>query len=174
MEKIDDIQEEEFVKQKYARDDEAPVPWSIENLNGSPSTGRSPALFYELKKFSVFKKVFKLNGLRFPEYLMVSSNHYHMQWTMDKTLRRLKNVIVVMEWSPNALQGHTIATKALSNTVDDVKEWSLSDAPNADVDNALRRCFTLFDTDSDGILSNDDVSRVSGRSISSFFYDSAL
>jgi hypothetical protein len=41
--------------------------------------------------------------LRFPEYMWVSRNHFHLEWTWRKTLRRLKNVIVVLEWQVTPL-----------------------------------------------------------------------
>jgi hypothetical protein len=118
-----------------------------------------------MSKFTVFKKILSPQGLTFPDYLLVSSNHYHMQWTMDKTLRRLKNVIVVMEWSPMPHHGGAVATKAMSRTVDGIKEWSRSDNVNPEIDSALRRCFSLFDTDSDGTLMADDLDRVRSHQI---------
>jgi hypothetical protein len=41
------------------------------------------------------------NTLHFPEFLWISKNHYDLRWTVNRTLRRLKNVIVVMEYEPS-------------------------------------------------------------------------
>lgn len=38
--------------------------------------------------------------IAFPEYLYLSNNHYKAGWSWN-TFRRLKNVIVVMEWIPD-------------------------------------------------------------------------
>ena len=99
-EKVDEIEEEEFIKQKYARDEEEPSAWEIDQLQYGPTKGHLG--FYPLSTFSVFKNIVRVNEtLKFPEFLWVSKNHYNLSWTMNRTLRRLKNVICILEWDPS-------------------------------------------------------------------------
>lgn len=62
--------------------------------------------FYPLSRFAVLPKLSNINPtpLKFPEYMLISKNHFKPKWL--KTHRRLKNVIVNMEWVPdiNALE----------------------------------------------------------------------
>jgi hypothetical protein len=89
---------------KYARDDEDPVPWSIEDLVNTPEDGSMG--FYPLSKFSIFLNMMRSNDtLHFPEYLWVSRNHYQLAWKFNRSRRRLKNVIVIMEWTPTHVRG---------------------------------------------------------------------
>jgi hypothetical protein len=68
---VDELEEEEFVKQKYSRDDEDPVPWAVDQLQFSPSKGKFG--FYPLAQFSVFQNYTKANEtLKFPEFLWIS------------------------------------------------------------------------------------------------------
>ena len=39
-------------------------------------------------------------ALAFPPYLLMSENHFHRVWTLTAH-RRLKNVVVVLEWLPD-------------------------------------------------------------------------
>lgn len=58
-----------------------------------------------MNKFAVFKNLIRANEvLQFPEFLLISRNHFHLEWMMRRTMRRLKNVVVVMEWLPADLQ----------------------------------------------------------------------
>jgi hypothetical protein len=57
--------------------------------------------FYPASEFSVKNYVFgKPVKLQFPDYLLVSNNYYKKMWGM-KTHRRLKNVIVTMDFVPS-------------------------------------------------------------------------
>uniref|UniRef100_A0A0G4IG68 ubiquitinyl hydrolase 1 n=1 Tax=Chromera velia CCMP2878 TaxID=1169474 RepID=A0A0G4IG68_9ALVE len=117
---------EESAPIKWSRKDEDSRPWAFDLLRQHPpkapegvrallerekekgedpegqggSSGSIP--FYPLSEFAVVKKLgAKPRGLTFPEYLWISSNHFKPQWSwLAASLRRLKNVIVVMEWTP--------------------------------------------------------------------------
>ena len=103
-EKIEEPEEEEFVKQKYSREDEESVSWDIEMLKTDPMKSKELG-FYKMNNFAVFKNLIRPNEvLKFPEFLLVSKNHFRLEWMLRRTMRRLKNVVVVMEWSPAALQ----------------------------------------------------------------------
>ncbi len=61
------------------------------------SPGEHP--FYALKDF----KLRHQEPLVFPDALLVSSNYFNPQWT---GLRRVKNVVMVMEYAPSASPTH--------------------------------------------------------------------
>ena len=57
--------------------------------------------FYEATQFSVKNYVFSKGlSLELPDYLMISRNYYDKKWSL-KTHRRLKNVIVLMDFFPS-------------------------------------------------------------------------
>ena len=59
-----------------------------------------------MSSFGVPKKLFEdIKTIHFPSYMYVSRNYYRSEWSM-KTHRRLKNVIIALEWIPdiNAVQ----------------------------------------------------------------------
>lgn len=131
-EKIEELEDEEFTRQKYSRDDEDPIPWAVEDL--SQGTLKNAQLgFYGLNKFSIFKNVIRADDtLNFPEFLYVSRNHFQREWVLRRTLRRVKNVIIVMEWNPRVLSKDGAKAPSVNLT-----------APDYDI--PLRRCFAMFD-----------------------------
>jgi hypothetical protein len=97
-----------------------------------------------------------IEPLPFPPYMLMSDNHYATRW-WSKSHRRLKNVIVVMEWIPaaeqlvmehSALGTLTAATVTADKSVIARQEERLLDA------------FNLFDSRRAGKLSGDDVADV--------------
>lgn len=147
------MEEEEFVNKKFVRDDEDPVPWPIEELAKYPL--KSHTGFYPLSQFSVFQNYSKSNEtLHFPEFLFVSRNHYHMAWTMNRTYRRLKNVIILFEYEPSMKE--IIPPNAMQGVVSAVSNGQFTPAQEA----LLLRCFNMFDVDEDGKLTLEDISRV--------------
>jgi Ca2+-binding EF-hand superfamily protein len=57
--------------------------------------------FYPASEFSVKNYIFgKPSKLEFPDYLLISRNYYEKQWSL-KTHRRLKNIIVTMDFVPS-------------------------------------------------------------------------
>eukprot|EP00397_Hematodinium_sp_SG-2012_P000034 GEMP01000034.1.p1 GENE.GEMP01000034.1~~GEMP01000034.1.p1 ORF type:complete len:2592 (+),score=768.95 GEMP01000034.1:4628-12403(+) len=86
-------------KLRYTRTEEWPTAWPVQCLSMSPSHPDSP--FYPLRKFAVKTKLNRNpHPISFPHYLWVSENFYRRRWTL-KTYRRLKNVNVVLEMTPN-------------------------------------------------------------------------
>ena len=66
--------------------------------------------FFPSSDFSVKNSLFKgAVRLKFPEYLFMSNNYYEKGWGL-KTHRRLKNVIVVMEFCPSKSMLQDVAT----------------------------------------------------------------
>ena len=68
---------------------------------GGVDPGGAPgqAWQYPLREFHLKEQA----ALAFPHYLGVSNNFYNPNW---RGLRRLKNVVVVMEWAPSAAVLH--------------------------------------------------------------------
>lgn len=74
--------------------------WKLSTLT-TPPHAHDDAYFYPLSEFAVLKKLtVPPKPLAFPSDLWVSSNHYKQSWSLN-TFRRLKNVLVVMEWVPD-------------------------------------------------------------------------
>ncbi len=125
--------------------------------------------FYPLSQFCIFQNYSKANEtLKFPDFLWVSRNSYQLAWSLTKTLRRLKNVIMILEWTPSirdkdmVLPGATSAGAA-SGVASFLTSLNKSGATmTVDQENMLLRCFNMFDMDEDGLLSRDEIAKVIG------------
>ena len=90
---------------EYSRNQEAPTPWPLSALLNSPSLAADDdddesseakdCPFYRLRRF----KLRHQESLRVPGQLLCSRNYFNPEWS---GLRRIKNVIMVMEWAPEA------------------------------------------------------------------------
>lgn len=101
--------------------------------------------------------------LKFPEYCYVSRNHFHLEWTLSRTLRRLKNVIIVMEWEPSMIGSMMSGgqPKTYTNTLGGkASASSASVSFNSTQERAMERCFNMFDVDRDGKLARLDIERL--------------
>ena len=73
------MEDEEYTRQKYTRDDEVVVPWLIDNLG--EDVRQADIGFYTLSTFTVFKNLMRPDDvLKFPEYLYISKNYFHPEW----------------------------------------------------------------------------------------------
>ena len=77
--------------------------------------------------------------LSFPDYMFISENYYKSGWSLSGAKRRLKNVIVLMEYMPDPAH---VRVGAVSDSV------SLTDSQR----DQLKRVFDLFDVNSSGGL----------------------
>jgi Ca2+-binding EF-hand superfamily protein len=172
-EKIEELEEEEFVRQKYARDNEDPVPWQVDHLAHVPEFNSSQLGFYPMSSFAIFKgfSAKTTDTLKFPEFLWISKNSYNPVWSFSRTLRRLKNVIVVLEYEPNlkgtiigSLVGDlthaasSVASNMLGGKIPLIPAEALRWSPEQEA--LLLRCFTMLDLDDDGKLSQEDILKV--------------
>jgi hypothetical protein len=142
------------------------VPWNTEKLAYPPDSGALG--FYPTSQFSIFKNVIRSNdSLKFPEFLWVSKNHYNLQWTMSRTLRRLKNVIVVMEYQPSIREPEpTVGASVIGSVTKMLGSVGLAGGQfTLEQENILLRCFSMFDTDDDGKLTTHDIKHVSCLSL---------
>lgn len=91
--------EEEAAPLKYSRQDRESNPWLLRTLASPPN--QSTQGFYPCSEFSVMQKLMSpCNTLPFPSFMLMSENYYRPSWSLN-THRRLKNVIIVMEWIPD-------------------------------------------------------------------------
>jgi hypothetical protein len=86
------IEIEKFVDREYSRNEEKPTPWHISALLNAPSSTDHP--FYPLSSFALRHQ----DPVSMPSQMYCSKNYFNPKWT---GLRRIKNVIMVMEWSPS-------------------------------------------------------------------------
>jgi hypothetical protein len=117
----------------YSRDGEDPKPWPLEALAQPPSLEAQG--FYPASKLSVKTWHSSTAPLAFPSYCLISGNHLNTSWSM-KTYRRLKNVMVIMEWIP--------AQSALALTAE---ERPLSE----NLQQKLAKTFKMLDSDGSGV-----------------------
>eukprot|EP01038_Epipyxis_sp_PR26KG_P004031 gene4031-5768_t len=90
------IEVEKFVDREFSRQEEVQRPWPFSML-AKPLVNKSVVPdhpFYPMKDF----KLRHHEPLEFPENLYISSNYFNPNWT---GLRRVKNVVMVLEYSPS-------------------------------------------------------------------------
>jgi Ca2+-binding EF-hand superfamily protein len=119
--------------------------------------------FYPLSQFSIFQNYSKGNDiLHFPDFLWVSRNSYQQAWSLNRSLRRIKNVIVLLEWIPSirdtsqASSGKSVLTGFFSN----VNKQDGAINITVEQESMLLRCFNMFDMDEDGKLSTEEITKV--------------
>lgn len=147
-------------KKKYARDGENPTPWLVASLSvpkkvqGVKHKARSgeehieswEKHFYPASKFSVKNYLFSKGiSLDFPDYLNMSRNYYEPSWSM-KTHRRLKNVIVTMDFVPSKAALREVA--AVGKAFTPAQEKS------------LKKAFSMADSDKSGGISMAELKEV--------------
>lgn len=126
------VEVEKFVEREYSRNEEAPRPWPLGKLSelppepgelGDREDGEHP--FYPLADFSLRHH----ESLGFPRQLLLSRNYFRRSWM---GLRRLKNVVVVLEWAPHG------ALAKLRPRDERERENELSEAQQASLNKAHR------------------------------------
>mmetsp|Transcript_18027 Transcript_18027/g.21618 ORF Transcript_18027/g.21618 Transcript_18027/m.21618 type:complete len:759 (-) Transcript_18027:139-2415(-) len=155
-EEEEEVVHESAKKKKYSRDGENPIPWRIDSLSVPKKGGGTEGgnlqfkagesrrhhekiksweeFFYPANEFSVKNYTFsKPISVDFPDYLNVSRNYYEKKWGFS-THRRLKNVIVTMDFVPSkgALREVAAVGKAFSSAQEKSlkKAFSMADADN--------------------------------------------
>lgn len=140
------IEVEKFVDREYSRQEEVQRPWPFSMLT-KPLSGESTPdhPFYPLRDF----KLRHQDSLEFPDMLYVSNNYFNPNW---KGLRRVKNVVIVMEYAPS--------TNSLSLRIK--KEVNTRQILSEGQENALTKAHALFGFNatsigSAGVLSREDL-----------------
>jgi Ca2+-binding EF-hand superfamily protein len=122
---------------KKAKEDKQEADASVESWSNH---------FYPASEFSVKNHVFSKGvKMEFPDYLMISRNYYERKWSL-KTHRRLKNVIVTMDFVPSKAALREIA--AVGKPFTDEQEKS------------LKRAFMGADNKNSGSISVDELKEV--------------
>ena len=96
------MEREEVGKRSFSRKDEGPTPWLFDSLS-SPATDSSTTIqgFYPLAQLATHNRLFKLpKPIHFPPTMLLSNNYFKTGWSFN-TYRRIKNVIVTMDWIPD-------------------------------------------------------------------------
>jgi Ca2+-binding EF-hand superfamily protein len=153
-------------KKKYSRDGESAIPWPVASLSvtrkdddpdyqqrmkdakarGEKVPKSWEKSFYSASEFSVKNYIFsKAITLKFPDYLLMSNNYYEKKWGMT-THRRLKNVIVTMDFCPSK--------KALREIAAVGKGFS------KEQEATLKRAFLGADSDGTGSISVTELKEV--------------
>jgi Ca2+-binding EF-hand superfamily protein len=152
-------------KKKYSRDGEDPIAWLVESLsvtkkekvgyNAKAKEARAKGetiaepwenYFYPASEFSVKNHTFSKGvTVEFPDYLMVSRNYYEKKWSL-KTHRRLKNIIVTMDFVPSKAALREVAAVGKPFTEEQEK--------------SLKRAFLGADNDNSGAISVNELKEV--------------
>lgn len=138
-------------KQKYTRKDERVHTWHLSSLAHGPSTKKQN--FQSLSDLAMFKSLkHRPKPIHFPASLYHTPNYFHQPWSLN-THRRIKNIIVAVEWCPDRRavkvveQGDTFGTAA--PTVPGQPDRIIKTmTPEQDL--RLKKSFDLFDTDKNG------------------------
>jgi Ca2+-binding EF-hand superfamily protein len=108
-----EIENETFSALKYDKESHL-QPWQFASLADAKSK-----LFYPASEFTCYgSSRVRPHTMNFPPYLLMSPNFYKQSWNSTNVHRRLKNVIVIMEWVPNLSKMQEIK--------DDVEEATLA------------------------------------------------
>jgi Ca2+-binding EF-hand superfamily protein len=102
--------------------------------------------FYPASQFSVKNHVFSKGvAVEFPDYLLISRNYYEKQWSL-KTHRRLKNVIITMDFVPSKAALREIAAVGKPFTEEQ--------------ENSLKRAFLGANSNGTGAISVTELKEV--------------
>uniref|UniRef100_A0A6V2M4H7 ubiquitinyl hydrolase 1 n=1 Tax=Ditylum brightwellii TaxID=49249 RepID=A0A6V2M4H7_9STRA len=165
-EEEEEVVKESAKKKKYSRDGENPTPWFVASLAKRKKSelkgkhteqqqhgkklphdvGTWENNFYSARDFSVKNYTYtKPVSLEFPEYMYLSNNYFEKGWGF-KTHRRLKNVIVVMDFVPSK--------SAIREIADVGKAFTSAQ------EKTLKNAFSLSATGNAGDISPDQLEEV--------------
>lgn len=138
---------ENFAKKKFSKVKQEVQPWKLKLLSDSPS---SVDEFQHLNEFSLYQGISSAttaDALHFPEYLLYSQNYFHTKWAWGlKNHRKLKNVIVVLEYVPDV-------NACKVGLTSDGSGPSLTAAQSR----SLQRAFDLLDMDNNRQISSEEL-----------------
>ncbi len=139
------------MKRKYNTKSQNVHYWKLSDLKFKKSYD-DEHVFYPLSEFQVYRdlNLFKEGGkpLKFPPELGVSFNYFHKNNWSAFGLRRIKNVIITLEWIPSIDEIETVSLPAESQ-----KGKALDDLQ----DKQLKRAFDLIDLDHNQLLDVDEL-----------------
>mmetsp|Transcript_2417 Transcript_2417/g.3236 ORF Transcript_2417/g.3236 Transcript_2417/m.3236 type:complete len:3692 (+) Transcript_2417:353-11428(+) len=126
------VEIEKFVDREYSRNEERPTPWPLQALlRPPPSSSKNKKddeddhPFYPLREFALRHQ----ESLEMPYSTYCSKNYFNPNWS---GLRRIKNVVMVIEWTPDASDDLRLYTadeqEALSLEITKTREAALNKA----------------------------------------------
>jgi len=165
------------VERKYARDNEKSKPWKLDALKVFGESRSGPP-FYPIADFAVNKgfvaKGKEVNKLpELPAYVLMSENYYRREWRLT-SVRRLKNVICFLEWTPSVdelcrLEARAVLSEHQRAQIKDAFEMYDVDRSGKLAGNELQALFKALDLDvegehvisqyGEGLLSLDELER---------------
>lgn len=101
----EEAEQEEQKMSAFTRDDEHPIPWKVDVLTAAPAFApadhpEQDGVFYPFSEFRAHTDCPKIG---FPSELLVSGNFFRRRW-VGLGERRVKNVGLILEWSPQLHQ----------------------------------------------------------------------
>lgn len=101
----EEAEQEEQKMSAFTRDDEHPIPWKVDVLTSTPEFApadhpEQDGVFYPFSEFRAHTECPKID---FPADLLVSGNFFRRRW-VGLGERRVKNVGLILEWSPQMHQ----------------------------------------------------------------------
>ncbi|GLE02888.1 hypothetical protein PINS_up011752 [Pythium insidiosum] len=102
----EEAEQEEQKMSAFTRDDEHPIPWTVATLGvdeWQPVHGTDNDAAEVFYPFGTFQAHNECPAIAFPEKLLVSGNFFRRRW-VGLGERRVKNVGLVLEWSPGSEQ----------------------------------------------------------------------
>jgi hypothetical protein len=119
-------------RQDYSREEESLIPFKLACL--SSASEKEKLGFFPFTEFSIKTWKGATKPMPFPSFLFFSRNYYNPRWS-TRSLRRLKNVIALVEWIP------CVEELAASKEECDLSKDALRE---------LDRVFNMFDLDQVG------------------------
>ena len=132
-----EIEIEKYVDLAYSREHEEPVSWPLSTLSTPLDQQAEP--FYPLSQFKLYKR----SPISFPEYVYCSNNYFNPMWS---GARRIKNVVMVMDWLPDPSKACPRAT-------------SFEPLGEAAAE-ALTKAISLYDTSGGGTITETQLNQV--------------
>jgi len=138
------VEIEKFVDREYSRNEERPTPWPLKALlkpppfpqGGAATAADTDHPFYALKRFALRHQ----ESLEMPAHLFCSRNYFNPSWS---GLRRIKNVVMVMEWSPSAGGGEEGGEDTLRLfTAEEHRAMALPSSPAREA--SFRKAFNML------------------------------
>jgi len=150
------VEQEQQVQVRFSREDESHVPWSVLRFTETPKglykedekgviaqTVHERHAFYKFQQFSL--RGLGKSDLSVPDNMLLSHNYFRPEWASTGQ-RRLKNIVVVLEWQ------RPVEKKAVSGKVTPLSEKH---------EKQMKRMFELLDFTGKGHISSADVSVLS-------------
>ena len=152
---------DEVKKQKYSRKDEKIHPWSFASLQHPPQAKKQG--FYSLSELAMFKTLkHRPRPIHFPNYLYYTPNYFYQPWSLN-THRRVKNIIISLEWCADRREVRVEpwgANFGVGQAQGAGQPDRVMKQITAEQEVRLKKAFELFDTDKNGQIDHVELREV--------------